>query len=263
MRLTTHAIVSRALNLAAAVLPDHLAARFDGLVPTVADGFGGAFNGQQRRIEAVRAIFEAIPFQAIVETGTYRGTTTAFLNELSEAPIATIEAQRRFYLYAGRRFREVTKVSVILGDSGQVLRRLAMESPWKNSPAFFYLDAHWLDRLPLVEEIGVITASWRDAVIVIDDVRVPEDPGYGFDVYGGVALDLDLVQTATFERLIPYWPAASSSAESGAKRGWVVLATPGEIDQRLSGVDALRRAEEISGSHDRNAADVASRRRHA
>ena len=39
-------------------------------------------------------------------------------------------------------------------------------------PTLFYLDAHWLEHLPLREEVELITANFPRAVIVIDDFEV-------------------------------------------------------------------------------------------
>jgi hypothetical protein len=203
----------------------------------------------------VREAFERVHFESIIETGTYRGTTTAFLRGISSAPIATIEADSRYYNYS--RFRFVGRgVTVMSGDSAQMLERLAAGDPWRRSPAFFYLDAHWLAALPLPREIATITRQWSDYVVVVDDFRVPDDAGYGFDDYGEAgALAVEILAPIATPRTIVYWPNARSDAETGARRGWVMLVSAGSIDERLRSMTAIRRAGELTAVADRRPCD--------
>ena len=57
--------------------------------------WGGALNGQSHRQRMVEAFIRDLPLHAIVETGTYRGTTTAYLAAVSALPIYTVEVDRR------------------------------------------------------------------------------------------------------------------------------------------------------------------------
>jgi hypothetical protein len=84
-------------------------------------GITGPFNGQRRRVDAVVAIFGAIPFATVIETGTYRALTTMFLREVSRAPIATIEVNRSYFDYSRRRLRSLDGVNLFLGQSPVVL----------------------------------------------------------------------------------------------------------------------------------------------
>lgn len=239
-------LYDRVLDRLARSSPGPIAGGIDLLRPTLAQGFGGPFNGQERRIEAVREIFERVRFRAVLETGTYRATTTVFLRHISDAPIATIEADPRYYHYA--RFRLLRRrVSVVRGDSSSALRWLASRDPWNRNPAFFYLDAHWLEALPLQGELATITEQWRDFVIVIDDFRVPGDPGYGYDDYGpGRVLDATILASLSGRDVAVYWPAAPSAVETGARRGWVVIASEGEVDDALKSARWIRRAGDVA-----------------
>lgn len=172
------------IELCASVLPGRIAAWIDLRRPGLAVSFGGPMNGQQAREAAVRALCGAIPFAAVIETGTYRGGTTAFLRTLTDASIATIEISARYYHYARRRLASSPGVTVMRGSSPDRLRQLSAMAPFHASPAFFYLDAHWRADLPLVDELRIIAAGWTDYVILIDDFRVDDDPGYYYDDYG-------------------------------------------------------------------------------
>ena len=207
-------------------------------------GITGPFNGQRRRVDAVAAMFGAIPFATIIETGTYRALTTMFLREISAAPIASIELNRGYFDYSRRRLRSLERVSLFLGHSPVVLEQLRVEPGWRAEPCFFYLDAHWLDDLPLIDELRVIRRGWREFAVLIDDFRVDGDAGYFYDDYGpGKALALPLLAGLTeLADLEVFWPAAPSRSETGARRGSIVLASPGPVAQALGSIPALRAA---------------------
>ena len=93
------------------------------------------------------------------------------------------------------------------------------------SRVLFYLDAHWKDDLPLVEELRIITGSDLQWVVMIDDFKVPFDDGYSYDDYGpGKALNLDLLSFLK-DRSTFFFPRPHSSEETGAVRGTCVLAS--------------------------------------
>lgn len=69
-------------------------------------------------------------------------------------------------------------------------------------------------------------------MIVIDDCRVPTDPGYGFDTYNDVPLTLDLLDLPT--SVVSAVPATPSSDETGARRGALY------IGQGIGGAGAIR-----------------------
>lgn len=241
----------RVLRYAARAAPGPIAASIDWLRHGLAEEFGGPFNGQERRIEAIREIFARVPFGSVIETGTYRATTTLFLRELSDAPIATIEAQSRYYHYSKKRLRDAPNVTAIRGDSAAELSLLAAKPPWNGGPTFFYLDAHWLDSLPLAGELEAISTGWSDYAVLVDDFRVPDDPGYAYDDYGpGAVLEPEILAPLSGSNVAVYWPAAPSATETGARRGWVVLATAGLVDEALRQLGTLRRAGYVASVTD-------------
>jgi predicted O-methyltransferase YrrM len=145
----------------------------------------GAFNGQKRREEIFVALLRLSGARTVVETETYLGETTAYLSY--EVPrVVTIEASRRWYTYARLRLRGLRNVTILLGDSRARLVGMldGVAAGRLDTPIMFYLDAHWHADLPLAEELDIIFSRLPDALVILDDFQVPEDPGYGFDDYG-------------------------------------------------------------------------------
>ena len=190
--------------------------------------WGGPFNGQFGRREIFEAIIRTAQPRLILETGTYRGTTTELFAKTT-IPVVTIESDRRNYGFARTRLRGCRNVDVRLGDSRHELRRVfdcQRELLGGRQLFFAYLDAHWNDDLPLADELDIIFSNAPNTVAMIDDFRVPDDPGYGYDDYGpGKALDQSYIAPIIkAHRLTALYPRIPSSQETGGRRGCVVLA---------------------------------------
>ena len=220
--------------------PSWLAAYDYHLKPNLKDSWGGPFNGQEGRQEIFRELVSKIQFQMIVETGTYRGTTTEFLAEESGLLVCTVETEPRFYHYARRRLKGQKHIRLEQGDSREFIAKLARDPALPKQSIFFYLDAHWQEDLPLKQEIGIIVNFWQGICIMIDDFQVPGDEGYTYDDYGpDKRLCLDYLEPLSQFGLSAFFPSLPSGRETGGKRGCVVL-TDEALAMRLKGIQALR-----------------------
>ena len=226
-----HPILDKAYRGVTRYLPPKLAGRLDLLRPSYWASWGGPLNGQERRQEIVRELARELTFDRVIETGTYRGTTTEYLSALFGVPVATVEAHPRHFTYSTRRLAVNRHVTVEFGDSRPFLRRLA-ESPGTDAEAvFIYLDAHKEDDLPLAEELRVIAAAWPRAVVMIDDFQVPGDSGYAYGGYGpGKLLVEEVLPVEALQGWSLYYPIASSELETGSKSGCCVLFSPAMTD---------------------------------
>lgn len=111
-----------------------------------------------------------------VETGTYQGRTTAWAAERFERVI-TIEADPGLYRNAAERFRDVPNVTVLHGNSGELLRGIVSSL---TEPALFWLDAHWSGpgtagetaECPVLEEIAAVDTATQAHLVLVDDARM-------------------------------------------------------------------------------------------
>ena len=213
--------------------------------PERAVGWGGPFNGQPSRQALFRALMRQLEPAAIVETGTYLGTTTAFLAETG-LPIFTIEANPRIYGYARAHLWRRRNVTLLHDDSRAALRTLfdGQLRDVTNRILFFYLDAHWNDDLPLLEELDIIFDRCQAAVVMVDDFRVPGDAAYEYDDYGsGRVLTDDYISAIVAKRrLVSHYPYTPGRAEGGSRRGCVVLSNPIIHRTELSSMPLLHTA---------------------
>jgi predicted O-methyltransferase YrrM len=196
------------------------------MYPNRAAAWGGPFNGQPFRQALFKALIRQLEPAAIVETGTYLGTTTDFLAETG-LPVFTVETNPRNYGFARAHLWRRQNVTLLCDDSRAALRTL-FDGPLrdeKDCTLFFYLDAHWNDDLPLLEELDIVFARCPAAVVMVDDFRVPGDTNYGYDDYGsGKALTEDYISAIVAKHgLVSHYPSTLGSVEGGSRRGCVVL----------------------------------------
>lgn len=206
----------------------------------VRDPYGGPLNGQAGRLRIVEAIIAAAEPAAIVESGTFRGVTTAWLAGFGR-PVYTIELSPRYYAYCRRRLKGLSNVTLMRGSSPDVLRALCAGTLDPAKAVFFYLDAHWYDHLPLREECEIIFKRQPNSVVIIDDFQVPGDDGYTFDAYGPEkTLCLAYLEPLASFGVRVFFPAIRSVDETGAKRGCVVITANADIASALDALPLLR-----------------------
>ena len=200
------------------------------------------FNGQALRKAMFHNLMTIVDFQYVFETGTWTGNTTGYMAETTKLRVFSTELDRRFYVIAKQRLAHLDAITLENLDSRQFIRKLAGNPALTQGRAFFYLDAHWHNDLPLREEIELIAQHWRDFVIMIDDFKVPGDEGYGYDDYGkGQALTLEYVTPALRQfDLVPFFPSKPSREDTGARRGCIVLARSGPMAERLRTAASLQ-----------------------
>jgi predicted O-methyltransferase YrrM len=127
------------------------------------------------------------------ETGSYHGGTAKiaaphFLN------VITVENNQQNYNIASENLKDVKNCVLIMGNSPEV-----MESTKLKNETFFFLDAHWEDYWPLLDELAEIERQGIKPVIAIHDFFVPDENGYpkfGYDLYKGQPLNFSYIEEA-------------------------------------------------------------------
>lgn len=177
-------------------------------------GFGEAFNGQKERTEIIFALVDELKPDASIETGSFYGFTASRLADIG-APVYTVERDPGLYNVARLRLLRRRNVNILCGDSATILPQLGAQPDIRRP--FVYLDAHWGQGLPLLAEVDTVVTSWSDFVVVVDDFLVPHDSGYGYDVYDGQALSLEMLDLPA--DVLAAYPSLPAEQETGARRG--------------------------------------------
>ena len=212
------------------------------LKPKIRRNEGGPFNGQEFRQRIFLEMVGKMSFSAIAETGTFRGLTTQYMYRNSGLPVYTAELNPRFFAYARIRLREDANIRLYNMDSREFLRQLVNDKLLETADVFFYLDAHWGEDLPLLEELEIIFENLPGAVVMIDDFKVPGDDRYAYDDYGiGKTLSLEYLTPAIDKyALSAFFPVQDAAGETGARRGCVVIARAPEKTALLKQLTTLK-----------------------
>eukprot|EP01037_Dinobryon_pediforme_P001961 gene1961-1995_t len=197
-------------------------------------------NGQTARLEIVRQLITALRPAHIIETGTYRATTTAWFAEFG-IPVTTIEVNPRFHEFARRRLHNRRNVRLLHRDSVLALRDLADQGVLAKGPILIYLDAHWGEHLPLREELELIFANGTEFIVIIDDFKIDDDAGYIFDEYGfDKTLEVPYLERSNIPAARAFVPSTAGRDETGARRGSIFLTASPSLAAAMQSMKELR-----------------------
>ena len=116
-----------------------------------------------------------------VETGTCLGGTTRFVSSCFK-DVHTAEVSNEYFEGAKSNLKDCANVHCHLGSSDRVLKEILPSL--KEKRVVFYLDAHWNQYWPLLDELEEIGKTHRDnCIIVIDDFKVPGRGDIEYDRY--------------------------------------------------------------------------------
>jgi hypothetical protein len=213
--------------------------------PTYQPGEGGGFNGLAGRQRIFEEVLKKYRFSCIIETGTHIGETTGYLSVKSKLPVYSAEINKNMYSLARMRLKNISGIYLYHSDSREIIKELSNHPEIFQNEVFFYLDAHWENDCPLVEEIEQVASRWAKFVIMVDDFQVPGDEGYGYDWYSAFQkMNISLIRsTIKKHKLRAFFPAIPSAEESvqPKPRGFVILTRDHEYADSLETIPLLRR----------------------
>jgi predicted O-methyltransferase YrrM len=188
---------------------------------------GEPFNGQLHRKKLFQEIFKQFNFDIIIETGTFRGSTTEFFASHFPGSIFSIEYSKNYAEFSRIRTRKYKNVNIVINNSVDGLKNIFRENDFDGKNIFIYLDAHWYDYLPLKDELDVIFNNTNNfnSVIMVDDFEVPGDSDYGFDAYEAGTLNYSYIQPVLIPQSSVFFPTTPGKLETGRKQGCVIIAT--------------------------------------
>jgi predicted O-methyltransferase YrrM len=149
-----------------------------------------SFNGNPCIEEVCLALKNIYDIRTVVETGTYYGDTTHWFSKHFDI-VHSIEISDTYYNDCVKRFDVlgIDNIHLYNGNSAELLPSIISNI---NNRCLYFLDAHWLDQWPLLDELKAIAQSKMSPVILIDDFKVP-GTNLGFDSYNGNDLDINYV----------------------------------------------------------------------
>lgn len=138
------------------------------------------------------------PITTVIETGTFEGSTTAFFARTFDE-VHTIDISPQYSQIAQQRLISFSNIRFHLGSSEKILAQIL--PALKDEFVLFYLDAHWNEYWPLLDELEEINKTHHQhCIVVIDDVKVPGRSDVPFDAYKGHECSFEYAQ-AKIEKL--------------------------------------------------------------
>jgi hypothetical protein len=129
-----------------------------------------------------------------VETGTYRGDTTAVLARVARH-VVSLEPAADLHAAARRRFRSTQNIELVQATSEDAFRTLL---PRLEGNVCFWLDGHFSggptfrgpNDTPILEELAAVgehLQRWAEAVVLVDDVRLFTGEVHAYGPYPSIA----------------------------------------------------------------------------
>lgn len=145
--------------------------------------------------EELSKLVSDFKIDTIVETGTYMGWSTGILAQVCQNVIS-IEINEEWHRKAKELNKQHNNIRFHLGSSQAVLQEVISSNA---SNFLFFLDAHWGEYWPLLDELTVISRKKIKPVIIIHDFFVPRTDDtskskFGYDKYDDRVLDYDYVR---------------------------------------------------------------------
>jgi len=198
---------------------------------------GAVYAGAPRELMA--ALAREFHVQTFVETGTFRGETTAWAAGLFPE-VFSVEAQAELFRDTSEKLHRLTNVVLRNSDTRTFLSELV---PALAGPALFWLDAHWCgsewthgaaDECPLLRELEIIARSPHAHYVLIDDARLflaPPGPPHDShawptlrEVMSSPVIANPQSYTVVFDDVIATVPLAA--------RDWLAAYLLGEVHRR-------------------------------
>jgi hypothetical protein len=178
-------------------------------------GMAEAF-GRDPILEAmIRQLVAEQKIRTVVETGSWRGYTTRRFSEFVNN-VFTIESDSALQFAARQTLVDRANAVVITGRSQNMLPALM---PGLFKPILYYLDAHWENDWPILDELKAIADLDDRCCIIIHDCKVPGCPGLGFDSYAGQELTFEFVKPMLDRLRFPWRHYFNDDSAQGHRRG--------------------------------------------
>ncbi len=135
------------------------------------------FNGDYFISQNFIKLKEQFNLTHAVELGTCLGSTAIWLGK-NFTKVDTIEINQDFGNIAKERIIEAAldNVSIHIGNTTDILPLISIED---NS--IIFIDSHWYDVCPMLEELTIIADKGIKPVIAIHDFLVPNEHSLGYD----------------------------------------------------------------------------------
>jgi hypothetical protein len=182
-----------------------------------------SFNGDVFANKEFLVLKKKYKVKNVIETGSCFYSTTEWLSENFDK-VFTCEINNEFAKYGYHKVAEKENVIALIDDSVSFINKLEIA---ENERCLYFLDAHWGEVCPLLDELDAICkkTTTKPPVIVIHDFYTGNEE-LGYDSYNGQPFTYDWIQPhikKIEESLACEYTYYFNDEAVGAKRGIIYL----------------------------------------
>lgn len=192
------------------------------------------FNGDTFVQSEFLKLRDQFNIKNVVETGSCLFTTTKWFSDNFDS-VYTFEIVQDFYNYGMEITADRTNINAFRCHSPDGLKLICDQIV---DETIFFLDAHWGDACPLLEEIEQIAKFRIDPIIVIHDFKT-DNPNLGFDSFKESQFDLNFVNHSLSKVYPNGFDYYFNDEACGAMRGMIYILPPANrryINRRIQGI---------------------------
>jgi hypothetical protein len=148
------------------------------------------FNGDNFISKNFIRLRDEFKINHAIELGTCLGSTAIWLSHNFQQ-VTTIEINEEFLNIAISRFMEEGLINIKsnLGNTTDVLPTIKI-----TNDCIVFIDSHWYDVCPMLDELTIIAEQKVTPVIAIHDFLVPNEPNLGYDTIHGQAFSIEWIK---------------------------------------------------------------------
>lgn len=186
------------------------------------------FNGDVFVCEEFLALKKQYNLNAAVETGSCLYSTTLWLSENFEK-VFTVEINPEYAKHGVAKVTGKDNVKAVIGaDSVDFIKTELTPDLTEEDRVIFFLDAHWGNNCPLLDELGAISLLKlnQPPLIVIHDFCNPSDNSLGYDSYNGQPFVYEWIQDSVemlAQSFRTNYKHFYNTEATGARRGVVYI----------------------------------------
>ena len=154
----------------------------------------------------------------VVETGSFVFSTTLWFCQNFDM-VYTYEHNEHFYNVGVDKVRNFTNVRPFFEGSVSGLQKL---KDVLYEPTIFFLDAHWGDICPLLDELEILSTLNIEPIIAIHDFKT-NNPELGYDSYNGNDFCFEWIKEKVEKIYTNGFDYYYNTQAVGAKRGLIYI----------------------------------------
>jgi len=178
------------------------------------------FEGDTIMADKIRELIKFHAIDLVIECGTYLGGTTRRLAMMCKE-VATIEVNPDHYGRARALLEPCKNTEIFCGSTVDILPMLL--DIYKDRNMLLFIDSHWEEHNPLLEELEIIHRVGIKPVIAIHDFKVPDHPELGYDIYKDIVYEWGWIREAIERIYGKDYRIEYNSKATGAMRGIIYI----------------------------------------